>query len=140
MLKKIVVATLSLAALAAAQAPAPPAAAPGGGRGRGPQIPPVVSPEVLPDHRVTFRIAAPNATTVGLRAGDIPQYAGGGRGAPPPPTVGFVKGENGVWEGTTVALDPGTYRYTFAVNGVAVIDPRKSVAIDRKSTRLNSSH
>ena len=121
MLKKVLLATLSLAVLATAQAP-PPAA--GGGRGRGPQIPPVVSPEVLPDHSVTFRILAPQATTVGLRGGDIPQFAGGGRGTPPPPALEFKKGENGVWEGTTKPIDPGTYRYTLSVNGVAVIDPR----------------
>lgn len=121
MLKKVLLTTVSLALFAAAQAPAP-APAPGG-RGRGPQGPVVVSPEVLPDHRVTFRILAPDATAVGLRGGDIPQFAGGGRGTPPP-ALEFKKGENGVWEGTTNPIDPGTYRYTFAVNGVAVIDPR----------------
>jgi len=42
-------------------------AQPGGG-GRGPQV---VSPEVLADHRVTFRILAPNAQAVTLNAGDI---------------------------------------------------------------------
>ncbi len=122
MLKKVLLTTVSVALFAAAQAPAP-APAPGG-RGRGPQGPVVVSPEVLPDHRVTFRILAPDATTVGLRGGDIPQFAGGGRGTPPPPALEFKKGENGVWEGTTNPSDPGTYRYTLTVNGVAVIDPR----------------
>jgi enterochelin esterase family protein len=84
----------------------------------------VTSPEVLPDHRVTFRILAPDATTVTLRGGDIPQLAGGGRGAPPNPASILTKGENGVWETTVGPIDPGAYRYTFAVNGVAVIDPR----------------
>ena len=31
----------------------------------------VVSPEVSPDHRIVFRILAPQAKTVGLRASDI---------------------------------------------------------------------
>jgi len=97
-----------------------PAAA---GRGRG-QGPVVVSPEVLPDHRVTFRILAPQAETVGLRGGDIPQLAGGGRGAPPNPGPTFTKGENGVWEATVGPINPGAYRYTFVVNGVPVMDPR----------------
>jgi enterochelin esterase family protein len=103
-------------------AAAPPAA--GGGRGRGPAGPTVISPEVLPDHRVTFRILAPQAETVGLRGGDIPQLAGGGRGAAPNPGPTFSKGENGVWEATVGPINPGAYRYTFVVNGVPVIDPR----------------
>jgi len=111
---------------ALAQAPADPAnpARGGGGRGRGPQGPAVVSPEILPDHSVTFRILAPQAETVALRGGDIPQLAGGGRGAPPNPGPTFTKGANGVWEATVGPINPGAYRYTFAVNGVAVIDPR----------------
>jgi enterochelin esterase family protein len=106
-----------------AQGPAAPPAA-GGGRGRGPAGPTVISPELLPDHRVTFRILAPQAETVGLRGGDIPQLAGGGRGAVPNPGPTFTKGENGVWEATVGPINPGAYRYTFVVNGVAVIDPR----------------
>ncbi len=103
-----------------AQPPAP--AAPGGGRGRGPQGPQVTSPEVLPDHRITFRILAPTADKVGLRGSDIPQLAGGRGGPAPAPE--FTKGENGVWETTIGPVDPGTYRYTFSVNGVSVMDPR----------------
>ncbi len=65
-----------------------------GGAGRGPQV---VSPEVLSDHRITFRILAPNAQAVTLSAGDVPASAwppapasppaagnpGGGRGGRP---------------------------------------------------------
>jgi len=123
----LLIATL-FSCLAAAQqsAPATPGAAPAapaaGGRGRGPQGPQVKSPEVLPDHRVTFRILAPKADTVGIRGGDIPQLAGG-RGGPAAP-LEFTKAENGVWEATLGPIDPGTYRYMFLVNGVAVMDPR----------------
>ena len=124
MLKKILLASLSITLCAVAQIEQPIRISPPPGAGRGPQGPVVVSPEVLPDHRVTFRLLAPQATTVGLRGGDIPQFAGGGRGTPPPPPLEFKKGENGVWEGTTKPIDPGTYRYTLTVNGVAVIDPR----------------
>jgi len=118
--------TVVLSAGMLAQAPSGPgAAAPGaGGRGRGPAGPQVTSPEVLPDNRVTFRILAPDAEKVGLRGGDIPQLAGGGRGAAPNPGPAFTKGENGVWEATIGPINPGAYRYTFTVNGVAVIDPR----------------
>jgi len=83
---------------------------------RPPQAPQVVSPEVLPDKRITFRILAPKAETVGLQAGDIPGMM---RSAPQ-----FVKGENGVWEATVGPIEPGAFRYRFMVNGVAVMDPR----------------
>jgi enterochelin esterase family protein len=81
-----------------------------------PQPPPVVSPELLSDHRIVFRILAPKAETVGLQAGDVPALA---RSSPQ-----FVKGENGVWEATVGPVEPGAYRYRFMVNGVAVMDPR----------------
>src|SRR5438477_557353 len=101
--------------------------------GRGPQGPVVVSPEVLPERRVTFRILAPQAETVGLRGGDIPALASGGRGAPPNPGPPFTKGDNGVWEATIGPIDPGAYRYTFTVNGVAVIDPRNPAVSESRN-------
>src|SRR2546426_11731260 len=84
-------------------------------RGRGPQGPQVVSPEVSADRRITFRILAAKAEAVRLSGGDIP---GNGQGA------AMTKGTNGVWEVTLGPIDPGTYRYNFNVDGVAVIDPR----------------
>jgi len=104
-------ATVSLAARQAA--PAAPAAAPQG-RG-GVQAPAVVSPEVLPDRRITFRLSAPQAQNVRLNAGDIP-----GLGQ----TGVLTKGENGVWSVTVGPVPPGAYRYTFNVDGVSVIDPQ----------------
>lgn len=101
-----------------AQPPAQPGAAARGGRG--PQGPVVVSPEVLPDRRIVFRILAPQAENVRLQGGDM--TAGlpkGGPGLPP-----MTKGENGVWEVTVGPIEPGAYRYNFSVNGVTVIDPR----------------
>ena len=80
--------------------------------------PVVVSPEVLPDRRVTFRILAPKADSVGLQASDIAGLERGG--------AQFVKGENGVWETTIGPVNPGAYRYTFMVDGVPVVDPRNA--------------
>ncbi len=110
----------ALAPWAFGQPPAPARA------GRGPQGPQVVSPEVLPDRRVTFRILAPQAQNVRLAGSDIP---GNGQGAP------LTKGENGVWEVTMGPIDPGAYRYNFNVDGVPVIDPRSS-SISESNTNV----
>jgi enterochelin esterase-like enzyme len=123
--------------------PAPPAAAAGarGGQRGGPQV---VSPQIEPDGRVTFRILAPNAASVTV-GGDIsgslvpgdaapagaptpPPAAGAAPQAGPPtrsPVVVMMKGENGIWSGTTIrAVKPGAWRYTFNVDGATVADPR----------------
>lgn len=105
-----------LAALAlGSAAPAQPAAQTP--RFRGPQGPPVTSPEVAADRRVTFRILAPTAQAVRLTGSDIP---GIGQGAE------MTKDPNGVWEVTLGPIEPGAYRYNFNVDGVSVIDPRSS--------------
>ena len=80
-----------------------------------PQTPQVVSPEILPERRVAFRIHAPQARAIRLTASDIP---GVGQ------TTQLSKGVEDVWEVTLGPLDPGAYRYNFNVDGVATIDPR----------------
>ena len=80
---------------------APPAA---------PPLTRLVSPEVRPDNRVTFRFRAPNAVKVTVnRAGNKP--------------LEMQKDEQGVWTVTTDALEPDMYGYTFNVDGVGTIDP-----------------
>jgi enterochelin esterase-like enzyme len=81
----------------------------------GPAAPQAASPEVSADRSVAFRILAPKATSVKLTAGDIP---GNGQGKD------MTKGTNDVWEVTLDAVQPGSYRYNFNVDGVPVIDPR----------------
>ena len=80
-----------------------------------PAPPQFVSPDVLPNRRVAFRIYAPQARAIRLAASDIP---GVGR------DTQLVKGEQDVWEITLGPLDAGAYRYNFTVDGVATIDPR----------------
>src|SRR5579883_1847271 len=94
--------------------------------GRGPQGPQVVSPEVRADRQVTFRILAPKAETVTLRASDIQGLPQGG--------PQFTKGENGVWEATVGPIDPGAYRYVFVVDGVAVADSRNPASSQSNAT------
>lgn len=93
-----------------------------------------LSPEVLPNHRIVFRIHAPEAKTVTLSAGDI-SVAVMTPGAPPAPEstqaalIGpgpspMVRNASGDWEFTTGPVDPGAYRYIFSVDGVKTLDPR----------------
>ena len=85
-----------------------------GGRG-GPPAPQFASPEVDADRKIAFRIYAPQADAIRLTASDIP---GVGQNSQ------LTRGENGVWELTVGPVDPGAYRYSFNVDGVATIDPR----------------
>jgi len=116
-------AALSAGTLLAQQAPpAAPAGqtqAPAAGRGgRGPQAPQFVSPEVLSDRRITFRLFAPQAQAVRLSASDIP---GNGQNNT------LTKNDAGVWEVTVGPVPAGAYRYTFNVDGVATLNPRSPV-------------
>lgn len=75
------------------------------------QPPPVISPEVLSDNRVTFRFRAPNAKEVSLHL----------EGAPKP--IPMVKDDQGLWSVTVDALAPDFYGYLFAADGVNLLDP-----------------
>lgn len=78
------------------------------------QSPAIVSPEVHPDKRVTFRYRAPNAKEVMM------SLEGAQRAA-------MQKDESGVWSITTAALEPDLYGYSFVVDGVTVMDPSNSL-------------
>ena len=79
-----------------------------------PRPPQVLSPEVSADHKVTFRIHAPNAESVSVIGTDMPNNAKG---------AAMTKGAEGVWEVTMGPLVPGAYRYRFSIGGVPVVDP-----------------
>src|SRR5581483_7655054 len=135
MLVRNMVLIVVCAASAFAQAAPPqgggaPRAAGRGGAGRGPAV---VSPEILADNRVVFRIAAPKAEQVRLSASDATVlFTGGGAGplagstqpiaplAAPIPQGGpeFKKNDTGIWEATLGPLPPGAYRYVYMVDGV----------------------
>lgn len=86
----------------------------GGGRGG------ARSPEILSDNKVTFRLSAPQATSVSVRGdwGSAAEAAGPGSG-----TAAMTKDENGVWSVTVGPLQPEVYAYAFNVDGVSVLDP-----------------
>lgn len=79
-------------------------------RAQQPDPPPLRSPEVHADGRVTVRLRAPNAHAV-LFARD---------GAPPTP---MQRDSTGVWTFTTEPLPPDFYPYTFRIDGVTHPDP-----------------
>jgi enterochelin esterase-like enzyme len=76
------------------------------------------SPEVMPDHRVTFRIYAPKASEVSVGGDWITQGRGtGGK---------LEKDDTGVWSITVGPLVPDLYSYSFTVDGVRTIDPKNA--------------
>ena len=74
----------------------------------------VLSPEVHDDHTVTFRVNAPNATTVQLTGS---MFVGNNRQRP-----NFTKNDKGVWELTIGPLAPEIYLYYIIIDGVQNID------------------
>ncbi len=67
------------------------------------------SPSIASDNKVTFRLSAPQATSVTVR-GDFGEPAQ------------MTKNEQGVWSVTVGPLEPEVYAYTFNVDGVTVLD------------------
>jgi enterochelin esterase family protein len=74
------------------------------------------STEVLPDHRVVFRIYAPKAAAVTLNGDFVTQ----GRGT----ASSMPKGDEGIWSLTVGPLVPDFYSYSFNVDGAHTLDPR----------------
>src|SRR5258705_10812031 len=78
-----------------------------------PRVDTLVSPEVQPDRRVTFRVRAPKASEVSL-LGDWMM---------PGTQQAMTRDEQGVWSATAGPLEPGLAIYTFTVDGVTTPDP-----------------
>src|SRR2546422_6112885 len=106
-----------LAATAAlAQPPAPPPPSP----------PPVISPEVHPDRRVTFRLRAPNAREVVVERQGV--------------KLAMEKDEQGLWTVTTGPLEPDIYGYSFVVDGVTHFDPSNPATVPNYLYTASSLH
>jgi enterochelin esterase-like enzyme len=104
---------LALGCTAAAFSQAVPGQTPAGrGGGRGPQLPRVISPEIQPDKRVTFRLRAPNATDVVLN-GNWDQGT----------NIKMTKDDQGIWSVTVGPLGEQLWGYSFNVDGLKVLDP-----------------
>lgn len=77
--------------------------------GRGAPVPPIKSPEVSGEGKVTFRLRAPDAKEV--------EVTWSGQRLP------MEKNEQGVWTATTGVLKPDIYTYSFSIDGATVPDP-----------------
>lgn len=98
LLSLLIVAALEVSAFAATSA----------AQGRG-GPPPIKSPEIGADQRVTFRLRAPNAKEVAVSIG--------GKQLP------MQKDAEGVWSLTTDPMTPNIYTYSLVVDGASINDP-----------------
>jgi enterochelin esterase-like enzyme len=88
----------------------------------------IISPEILPDNKVTFRLLAPRADTVKLVC-DWIQGAGS--------RINMSKDNAGLWSVTLDPLPQEVYGYTFNLDGVTVLDP--SNPFIKRDVRNNTS-
>lgn len=77
-----------------------------------PRGPFVISPEILPDKKVTFRYLAPGAKEVKLGGGQFGANQ-----------LAMKKDSIGIWSVTVGPIRPDIYPYSFTVDGVTVMDP-----------------
>lgn len=91
------------------------------------QPPPLRSPEVHPDGKVTFRLRAPNAQEVFVNRAGAPKAA-------------MQKDTEGVWTVTTEALEPDFYSYTFTIDGVRTLDISNSNIVPNLLNPSSSVH
>jgi enterochelin esterase family protein len=79
----------------------------------------VISPEVMDDHTVIFRLKGPNVQSVTLSGSMFVGDEANKR-------VPFVKGDDGVWTCKIGPLKPEIYLYWLTVDGVKMCDPNNT--------------
>jgi enterochelin esterase family protein len=110
-----------------AQEPARPAAAPAAPAAfRTPRR--IISPEILPDNKVTFRIYAKDAQKITISG----EWQAG-----PGAAENLVRNDTGLFSLTVGPLKPELYGYTFSIDGVTSIDPN-NVQVRRDGARYQS--
>jgi enterochelin esterase-like enzyme len=95
------------------------------------QTPVIISPEVSADRQITFRLRASAGENVKLIGSDIPGVGAG---------KSMALDALGVWTLTIGPVPPGSYRYNFDVNGVAVIDPRNPLVSESNNNVWSLVH
>ena len=69
----------------------------------------IISPEILPDNKVTFRVYSKDASTVSVSG----EWQGGYGGS-----ENLVRNDTGMFSLTVGPLQPELYGYTFTIDGV----------------------
>src|SRR6266436_3704846 len=90
--------------------------------------PPLVSPEVHSDHRVTFRFRGPNVKEVLVFVDGTPK------------PLPMQQDDQGVWSATTDPLAPDYYNYSFSVEGLNSFDPSNYATVPNFLYRESSVH
>jgi enterochelin esterase-like enzyme len=126
-MNKIGILALSLMVVSLLPAQAPPPAADRGGGGRGGRgsgrgAPAQLAYEVHPDRTVTFKLRAPQASTVSI-SGDFAVMA-----------PAMTKADDGTWSVTVGPLRPAIYYYVFNVDGVRALDPANPLSTTNDRT------
>jgi enterochelin esterase family protein len=111
----------------AAQEPAKPAAAPAP-RPAFRMPPRIISPELLPDNKVTFRVYAKDASKIAISG----EWQTGFNASEM-----LVRNDTGLFSLTLGPLKPELYGYTLIVDGVRTIDPN-NVQVRRDGTNYQS--
>jgi len=75
----------------------------------------LISPEVHPDNKISFRYYAPDASKVLLRTEMLTEPAE------------MLKDQSGVWSVTIDPVKPDIYPYCFVVDGIQVSDPNNTL-------------
>lgn len=91
----------------------------------------LTSVRVRPDGSALFSVYAPEASAVSLGGTDIPNLG---------PSSAMRRLENGVWQTTVGPVPPGSYRYTFIVNGVSTVDPRNPATSESNANTWSLFH
>lgn len=89
---------------------------------------PIVSPEVVQNKQVTFRLKAPKAAEVSLRGQWDRQQ------------VPMTKDADGVWSVTLPEVTAGVWEYSFSVDGLSMIDPMNSAMKPQRSPNTSILH
>ena len=89
---------------------------------------PVISPEIKPDNKITFRLFAPETKSVKVSGNWMPGWG---------TSVQLMRNDTGLYELTIDQLPSEMYTYTFIVDGVKTIDPGNALVV-RDGTRIES--
>jgi enterochelin esterase-like enzyme len=114
-----------------AQEPARPAAAPAPAAAARPAFrtpPRIISPEILTDNKVTFRVYAKDAQKIAVSG----EWQAG-----PGAVENLVRNDTGLFILTVGPLKPELYGYTISIDGVTSIDPN-NVQVRRDGARYQS--